>query len=152
MSLLDLFIALHVAGAICWVGGGTLVHIQASMVFGGENQAGKTAMVQTMAGLGPRFFVPAELVTIVFGIATLLKADIAFGQLWVIVGLAIFIISMAIGGAIFGPSFERLVKMDEEGEYGSTAYNELLARTMKIMRVDVLLLWIAVAMMVIRPG
>lgn len=152
MSLLDLFITLHVAGAVCWVGGGTLAHVQSSIVFRGTNQERTAGMVETMAALGPRFFIPAELLTIVFGIATLIKAEIAFGQLWVIAGLSIFIISMAIGGAIFGPSFERLVKLDESGEHGSTEYNELLARLMTIMRVDMLLLWAAVAFMVIRPG
>lgn len=152
MTLYEFFLTVHVIGAVSWVGGSTLLQILGTRTLA-ENKPDETRVfVANASYLGPRFFIPISLLTILFGVLTVIEGDISFGELWVSAGLTMFIISFLLGAAVVGPSLDKLVAMDEKGELGSTTYTQTVGRVLITSRIELVLLWAIVILMVVKPG
>lgn len=151
MTLYEFFMTIHVIGAICWVGGGTTLQILGTRTLNSNQPEQKRDFVANTSYLGPRFFIPISLLTIVFGVLTVIEGDISFGDLWVSAGLTMFVISFILGAAFVGPTLDKLHEMGESGELGSTTYQQLIGRVMLVSRIELVLLWLIVVLMVIKP-
>jgi uncharacterized membrane protein len=152
MTLYELFLTVHVVGAICWVGGGTLLQILGTRTINSNNPEQTRDFVASTSYLGPRFFIPISLTTVVFGVLTVVEGDISFGDLWVSAGLTMFVISFILGAGVVGPSLDKLVEMDENGELGSTTYTKTLGRVLLVSRIELVLLWAIVVLMILKPS
>jgi hypothetical protein len=152
MTGYDLLVAAHVAGAIGWVGGNTYLQIAGRRILNRHKADEMQGFVGDLAWLGPRWFIPVSLWTIIFGVAAAIDGPWGFGDPWISAGLTMFVISFLIGATYLGPQTEKLVVIGEEQGVDSPAYTEKIGKILFASRIELILLWVIVFMMVTKPG
>lgn len=148
MDFYTIFKFLHVLTAIAWVGGG--LTLLASNIFSirSKGEAAVLNSLETMNGLGKLWFVPASLLTVIFGaVATTLGG--LWGDFWVILGLAGFGWTFLTGLLFIEPRGLQIAKMLEAG-----CQAEAIAAGRKLLSIakfDYTVMVIIVADMVLKP-
>lgn len=148
MDIYSIFKFLHVLTATAWVGGGLTLLAFNMLVVRAKGDEALFITLDMMNGLGKTWFVPASLLTVLFGvIATTLGG--MWLELWVILGLAGFTSTFLTGLLILEPTGR---KIGEAMAQGRT--DEALAagqRLMRIARFDYTVILVVVADMVLKP-
>lgn len=152
MTLLELFVFAHVAGAIGWVGGNTIIQLQGTRTVNNGTGAEIQSFVESLLYLTPRWFIPIGIWTVAFGIAAAVEASYPFGDFWISAGLTMFVISFLIGMLYLGPQSERVEKLGEGEGTDSAAYAEAVKKLIFGSRIELALLWVTVFVMVVKPG
>jgi len=152
MTTYDVLVAAHVVGAVSWVGGNTLLQITGTRVAKRHNPDELEGFVGDLNYLTPRWFIPVSLWTVVFGIAATIEGPWGFGDPWISAGLTMFVISFLIGAAYLGPNSEKLAKIGESEGVASEAYTTQLGKILFASRIELVLLWVIVIVMVLKPG
>ena len=118
MTLYELLLMLHVFSAIIWLGAGmtfTVLLIQARRASDSAKEASYHADIEKLA---PVLFIPASLATFIFGLLSAIEGNWDFGQAWIIIGLAGWLLSFGIGILYFKPESERIAALAEQGDAG----------------------------------
>lgn len=152
MTLLELLVFAHVAGAIGWVGGNTVIQLQGSRTINSGTGDEIQSFVQSLVYLTPRWFIPVSIWTVAFGVAAAVEASISFGDVWISAGLTMFVVSFLIGMLYLGPQSERVEKLGESEGPDSAAYAANVSKLLFASRVELALLWLTVFVMVVKPG
>ena len=108
MLLYDLLLFLHIAAAIIWIGSGFLLHFLAWRAERADDPKALMAALHDMGALGTVLFVPASLATFAFGLGMVFVGGWAFTDLWIILGLAGYLATFAIGFFILKPRGEAI--------------------------------------------
>src|SRR6476659_6632726 len=108
MTLLELFVFGHVAGAIGWVGSNTFVQLLGTRTINSGSGDEVQSFVESIVFLTPRWFIPVSLWTVAFGIASAIEGSYSFGDFWITAGLTMFVISFLIGLIYLGLQSERI--------------------------------------------
>ncbi|MEX0875045.1 MAG: DUF2269 family protein [Actinomycetota bacterium] len=148
----DIVKFIHILAAVIWVGAGLMLTI-ISLRAGRSTDPTEIVKLGRDAGwLGTRFFVPASLTTLIFGIITVLVGEWSFGDAWIIIGLAGFAISFIIGAGFLGPQSEKIGELaDEHGETHPLVVQHV-KKVLGVTRVDQLIILAVVLDMVVKPG
>jgi predicted integral membrane protein DUF2269 len=149
-----LFKWIHVSVAVFWVGGGVLLTILGLKAEMSTDPNEIVTLARWAGWVGERLFAPASGVVLAMGIAMLIHGGdpiIAWGKVWVIVGLIGFAVSTVIGIGVLSPQAKRIAALSDEK--GPTAPETLAAvrRILLISRFDVAILLIVVADMLTKP-
>ena len=97
---------LHVAGAICWIGGGVVL-LFLGLIAGRQKDATKQlAIIGYVTELGTLWFIPASLATVIFGLAVATVGGL-WSSAWVILGLVGFAVTFCTGNFILKPTADR---------------------------------------------
>ena len=152
MDAYDLYVTLHVAGAVVWVGGNSMVAILSARKIKRNRPEELESFVSDLTYLTPRFFIPVSLLTVAFGVVSVWKGPFEFSDPWVGAGLTMFIISFLIGAAYLGPQVEKMDELSEAGGSASDEWNERLHRVLIASRIELALLWLTVIVMVVKPS
>lgn len=152
MTLLELLVFAHIAGAIGWVGGNTYIQIEGTRTVNGGTGTEIQSFVQQLVYLTPRWFIPVSIWTVAFGIAAAIEASFSFGDFWITAGLTMFVISFLIGMLYLGPQSERIEKLGESDGPDSAPYAENVKKLIFASRIELALLWLTVFVMVVKPG
>lgn len=152
MSGYDLLVFLHVSSAIVWLGAGFVLAV---LVFGAERagERGREAGYhRDVAWLAPRLFIPASVGTLALGILVVLDEEAwSFDQLWIAIGLAGWLVSFGLGFFYFRPEGERIGELAAQHGPDYPELNRRLHRLNIIDRLQLVLLFVLVADMVIKP-
>jgi uncharacterized membrane protein len=151
MDLYGILQFVHVTAAVLWVGGATLFHLLGERVFVSDDPARVQAYLDDAEHLSKRFFMPASISVLLFGIITTIKGDIGFEEPWIVGGIAGIVVSIGLGAGLIGPTSARL------GQRMATSGldDEIRAGLMKIRnfsRMDLVILLVVVFLMVTKPG
>ena len=95
---------LHIVSAVVWVGGGFALML---LALRGERANNIDVMLQSMRAtgeLGNRLFAPMSMLTFVFGFV-MCWFWVGFSDLWVIIGLAGYLVTFTVGMTVFNGSF-----------------------------------------------
>lgn len=152
MDTYEIFLLFHIAGAICWVGADTYLFISSRRVLARDDGNEIRGFMSDVSYLGPRFFIPVSLVTVVFGILTVIEGPWGFDEPWISAGLTMFVISFLMGAGYVKPRVEKLDAMGEAGDVAAPEYRTLVGKVLLASRIELVLLWAIVAVMVIKPG
>ncbi|SRR5712691_2337054 len=128
MTRYELFLFLHIAGVIVWLGAGTTVAVLSQRV----------PISEHAEWLGPRVFAPASLGSLAFGLALVFEGDWTFEPLWIQLGLGAFALSTLLNVTIRLPLLRRNPP-DRDRKLAALA------------RVELAVLYLAVADMVAKP-
>lgn len=149
MDYYSLFKFLHVASVIIWLGAGfalVMLGVAADRIRSNE-QFGR--VIENMAFLSPRLFIPSSLAALIFGaIATYLAWSLSY--LWIWIGLAGFAATFATGILVAAPRSAALTKVIAAGGYSDAMVasgKELLT----ILKFDFVMLFVVAADMVFKP-
>ena len=144
----SVFKFLHVICAIAWVGGGLTMLANSIVATRTKGEIETLRTLAIMDGLAKVWFVPASMLTLVFGAITA-----TFGGLWmdawVLLGLAGFASTFITGIAIFEPVGKQIGQLVAAGQV-----DEALAKGRFLMRIgkfDYTVMLVVVADMVFKP-
>lgn len=149
MDLYLLLKFLHVAMAIVWVGGASILTLLLVILMKrGDDQASLTAM-SYMGLLGNRVFAPVGGVTILSGLVLAWLGG-WFPMAWTLLAPAIVACTFVLGATVLGPTGERIVKLWQAGDTAGamTASRKL----MRLVALDLGAQWAIIALMVMKPG
>ena len=140
---------LHVAAAIVWLGGGFTLMLQGLRADRAGDIAGTVQAMRATADLGNRLFLPASMLTLLFGLI-LCWFWVGFTDLWIILGLCGFAASALIGSLIFKPTADRMAAIIARDGVTEGALVEG-RRILHIAKFDYAVMLIIVADMVLKP-
>jgi hypothetical protein len=148
MDVYTIFKFLHVMAALAWVGGGMTLLVSSILAVRDHGELAAIRAGGTTAALGKRWFMPASLLTLVFGAVTTTLGGF-WGELWVIVGLAGAATTFLTGLLFVERLGRRMGALMAEGrESEAVATGRTLLRVGKF---DYTVMFLIVADMVLKP-
>jgi uncharacterized membrane protein len=147
----SLFKAVHVLGAVIWVGGGVSIMIHAIRGQRAYKPEDIVTVAKQAAFMGEKVFAPVGLITFLMGIAMMINTSWGWGHFWIVAGLVGYASTFIVGIAILSPMAK---KIDESAEKNGPTHPETIAlieRIMLIARFDVAVLMLVVLDMVTKP-
>ena len=151
MTWYEFFLFVHISMAVIWVGGGLLLQILALRVMGTRDDARLAAFAGDAEVLGMRVFAPSSVLLLLAGVGLVLNADWSWSEPFIAVGLVVWLISFVAGIAYLGPSSGR-IKAEISANGMSPRAQKLIGNTLRYSRIELVLLWIVLFMMVVKLG
>jgi putative copper export protein len=97
-TLYDWLVFLHVLAAMVWLGGGVMLAVTATRVLRDPTPGGVARFSGNLRVVGPLVLAPATVAVLGLGVALVLDTEaLDFGQLWVQLGLGLFVGAFLIG-------------------------------------------------------
>ena len=150
MSWYELLLFLHVAMAVIWVGGGLVLQLFAYRVSLARDPARSAALGKDIEWIGTRIFVPSSLLAFLTGVLMVVESDLwRFRHSWIAISLLLYAITFFAGLLFFGPESGRIGALSAEG---SPAAGPRMARLIFLTRLDLVLLFLLVFVMTVKPG
>lgn len=147
----ELFLFLHVAAAIIWLGAGFTLDL---LVYRGErsrDRGAQLAVYMHMEWLATRLFIPSSLAVLLFGIVLVADSPWSFSQLWIVLGLIGYLVSFGMGIGYFKPEGERIGAIVEEKGPDAPELDARIRRLNAFGRFELLVLFLVVVVMVAKP-
>ena len=152
LTAYKLVLALHILGAVVWVGGGftaQLLGLRATRSQSPERQAG---FAQDISVIGQRAYIPASLVLIGSGVWLVHDGRFGFGTAWVTIGLAVWVASFLAGATFLGPQSAKLARDIQAAGISSPQAQRRLRGIFLYSRIELVFLLVVVVDMVLKPG
>jgi uncharacterized membrane protein len=142
----------HIAAAIVWLGSGVAVQVLAFRANRAEDPARMVTIAHEAEWFGMRIFLPSSLTVLVLGIILTVDGPWDFGQTWIILALIGWGLSFVTGAAFLGPESGRIGKLLAAEGPESPAVQARIRRIFLISRIELVLLYLIVLDMVVKPG
>jgi uncharacterized membrane protein len=111
VSRYEFLLALHILGAIVWIG--AAVSVQALAIR--ADRSGEPEQMRKIADdaewLATRLFIPASLSVLILGILLVLDGPWKFSQTWILLGLAGYAFSFFVGLLFISPESGRIARL-----------------------------------------
>ena len=151
MTWYELFLFLHISMAAIWVGGGFYLQMLALRVLGSKDEARIASFAGDVEVLGMRVFMPSSLFLLLTGIGLALNGDWDWSEPFIGVGLLVWLVSFVAGIAYLGPTSGK-IKTEMQAGGATPRAQELIGNVLRYSRIELVLLWIVVFMMVVKLG
>ena len=152
MSRYEFLLALHILGAIVWIG--AAVSVQALAIR--ADRSGEPEQMRKIADdaewLATRLFIPASLSVLILGILLVLDGPWKFSQTWILLGLAGYAFSFFVGLLFISPESGRIARLLEEHGAAHSEVQRRIRRIFNVSRVELVVLVLVVVDMVVKPG
>jgi uncharacterized membrane protein len=150
MEFYPLIKFLHVLFVITWLGGGFVLVLLGLKAQRANSGAELIDVIMHVVYLSNRVFVPAAVLALIFGVTGVI-INWSFGDLWVQIGLAGFVLTFLNGAVVMRPRADRVkATIDREGPSPSAI--DQSRQILRIAQFDYVMLYIVVADMVIKPS
>jgi uncharacterized membrane protein len=146
----QLLLYVHIVSAIVWVGGSFYVQLLAIRVSRSDDPAEIPRLARHVEALGNRAFVPAAALLFLSGLAMTSQAW-GFGQTWIVVSIALWVLSAVAGAVYLAPRAKRAARLFETEGPASVAGLALIRRMFLVSRLELLSFAVVVALMVFKP-
>lgn len=146
-----LFKAVHVIGAVIWVGGGLTITILAMRAERSRAPDEVAAIAKQAAFVGERVFAPVGLIVFLMGIAMVINLHWGWGTTWIVIGIAGYVITFLTGVLVLGPQSKRVGELIDTKGTEAAETQAAVQRILLIARVDIAVLLLVVADMVLKP-
>ncbi len=148
----EIYLACHVIAATLWVGGDitlTTLGLRYERLNDGPTLA---VLGKVGTWIGTRVYTPTLFVAFGFGVALMTKADLDWGQFWVVFGIVGWSIAAAVGVGFVGPELGRIAETAEKYGPESPEARRRVKRLFMIFRFDTALLILIVIDMAAKPS
>ena len=151
MTSYELWLFLHISAAIVWIGGAVAAQVFGVLAKRAGDPARSAAFGQDMAFIGPKVFMPAALVVLVTGVLLTEDGNWPWSEPFVWLGLVGWTLVAFTGFAYLTRAMKGVgARIAAEGP--SPALGAEMNRLVLIGRVLVLVLFVVVFVMVVKPG
>jgi uncharacterized membrane protein len=148
MDFYTIFKFLHVLTAIAWVGGGMTLLASSIVTMRTQGDEAVLKSLETMNSLGKIWFIPASLLTVIFGaIATTLGG--LWGDMWVVLGLVGFASTFLTGLLFIEPKGRQVATLIEAGNMQAAIAEG--RKLLNVAKFDYTVMLLIVADMVLKP-
>jgi uncharacterized membrane protein len=153
MTWYEFLLFFHIAMAVTWVGGATMIQFFALRAM----QATDSMKVAEFGGdvewIGKRVLTPSAALAVVSGVLLVIDAEFwGFGDDWIVIGIVLFAITFLAGTLFFGPESGRLGKLVAAEGPTSPAVMARLQRLIALSRADLMLLFLIIFDMAVKPS
>ena len=152
MTLYDFLKFLHVLFAATWIGTAVQQQFAAARAQATGDPAKVAEFADDAEWYGKRLFAPVSGLTALMGVLLVIESGWEFTDTWIIIGIALFIVSTVIGAGFLSPESGRIRDVVREKGLDDPQVKARIARINTIVRIDFALLVLVVADMVIKPG
>jgi hypothetical protein len=152
MTRYELLVFLHVTAVIVWLGAGALTDLLWFRAERARDPLELRKMGELQEWLAPRLFIPASLSALVFGVLAAWEGPWTFGELWIVLGLAGFAFSFVAGLLFLKPQGEKMKDVVMQHGPTSAEAQRHARRLLVVARIQLLVLFLAVADMTIKPS
>lgn len=144
----------HVLSAVVWVGGACTLQTFAIRINGTGDGARMATFAKDAEFVGNAIYLPSSIILLVSGIFTIHESGGAwsYDQTWVQMGLAMILVSIAIGAGFIGPQAGRIARTIEQGGLDSPEAKRQINRIFLVSRFELALLLLVIFDMVVKPG
>jgi uncharacterized membrane protein len=142
----------HIGAAIVWIGGAFVLQFVAARTIGGGDPLRLVAFTRDVEWIGNRVLLPSALIVIVVGFLLLWDGPWDLGMTWIWLALVLFAISFVLGVALFTPESKRIGNQIEAEGPESPSVQARIARLIRLTRIDLVILFAIVYLMVAKPG
>ena len=151
MDFYELLKTLHVLAAVVWVGGAATTQVYAMRANRATEPERMVNFSSDAEWVGTRVFLPMSLILVASGFGMIGDASLDF-DLWIIFGLAIWLVSAGVGSAFLGPESGRIANIVAAEGPASPNAQARIQRIFLISRIELVLLLLVVIVMVTKPG
>lgn len=128
MVLTQILIFIHVLAAIMWIGG-VIMHLALMGLATRDGDPDMQLKLLSLDGrLAPIIYIPGSMLLIITGVVMVLNFGASFGEPWISVGIAVWLISFVIGVSFYAPQGKKLGAAVEAGGPGSPAAQAIIKR------------------------
>lgn len=152
MTLFELYKTIHVLAAVAWVGAVIFAEVHAYWVTKRNTPQDFGHFVDFQSWVGFKYFPPLTLLVLASGILMVIESGYNFSQAWIIIGLVLWTVSVAIGAGFLGPQSIKIQEGMKAGGPPDSALQERINKVQFAARADTVLLIVIVINMVIKPG
>ena len=147
----DLFLYVHIVCAVIWVGGAVYAQLLALRVDRSPDPSELPRLARHIEVIATRVFLPAAVLLFVAGTVMTLQAW-SFGQAWIAVSVALWVVSAVVGAVYLGPRVKRAAELFEAEGPTSQAGRELIDRLFMVSRLELIGFAVIIALMTFKPG
>ena len=152
MRLDQLLLTVHLLAAATWIGAALALQVIATRMGPSSADAVVDGFALDAEAVGKTLFAPAGIVLLVTGIALVVREDLSWGEPWIVLGLAAFVVVGGVGGAFLIPEARRIAALAREPGHDPHEIRSRTRRRFLVARIDLLVLVLAMGDMVFRPG
>ena len=149
MDWYTIFKFLHVASAVCWVGGGVIMMYLGLLGERAKDVDAQMTVVKQTASLATTWFIPASLATVVLGIITATIGGL-WSEAWVVLGLLGFAATFSTGFFVIRPAADTIAKLETEGKRDLAMGHG--KKLLQVSKFDYVMLFTVIADMVLKPA
>jgi len=151
MTLPQGLLLVHLLVSTVWLGGGLSVAAVALRAVRSGDPVRMYAVGAEVEWFGSRMLMPAASLTLVTGVAlTWLTAS--FGDLWIVLSLGAFAVSLVLALVFLGPRPGVLARLAAEHGPTATPVQARIRRHFLYNRIEIAILLAVLAVMVLKPG
>jgi uncharacterized membrane protein len=142
----------HVGAAIVWVGGAAMIQFFALRATARNEPLGLVQFTRDAEWVGNRVMLPSALTVVVLGFLLIWDGPWELSQTWIWLSLAIFAVSFLLGLLVLTPQAKKVGNLIEAEGPESPSVHASISRIFLISRIDLVLLFAIVFLMVVKPG
>ena len=147
----QLLLFVHIVCAVIWVGGAFYAQLLAIRVSRSPDLSELPHLARHVDFIGTRVIGPAAILLFVAGVGMTLQAW-SFGQTWIAVSVALWVLSVVMGAVYLGPRVKRAAELFEAEGPTSVSGRALLDRLFLVSRLELISFVVIIALMTFKPG
>ena len=152
MEWYEFLLFVHIAMAAIWVGGASMIQFFALRAMKATNPERMVEFGEDVGWISQRVLTPAALLAVVSGVWMVIDSDFwGFGDDWIVLGIILFAITFLAGAGFFGPEAGRIGKLVEAEGPASPLVQARLTRLLALSRADLMLLFLIIFDMAVKP-
>lgn len=148
----DLLLTLHILAAATWIGAALAVQVIGARMRPSTPDEVVDHFAVDAETIGKALFGPAAVVLLVTGVVLVVNEDLEWTSAWILAGIGAFVVALAVGVAFLIPEGRRIAELARTPGHDPAEVRVRARRRLLVARVDLLVLILAVADMVYRPG
>ena len=148
----DVLLTLHILASATWIGAALALQVIAGRVRPSTPDLVVAELAVDAEAIGKTLFGPAAIVLLVTGAALVEREHLGWTDAWVLWGIGALAVAGAIGGSFLIPEGRRIAQLAREPGHDPAELRNRTRRRFLVARADLLILVMAVADMVVRPG
>ncbi len=152
MTFYELLKTIHVLAAVSWVGAVVVSQVHAAWVAKRNRPEDFGHFVDLQSHLGKGYFPILAVITLAAGIGMVIESGWNFSDAWIAIGIALWILSVAIGAGFLGPQSIKIQEGLAAGGPPDAELQQRIERVKFVSQADTAILVLVVANMVIKPG
>src|SRR6188472_4042249 len=108
----NVLLYVHIVCGVIWVGGAVTLQVLGILASRSKDSTDLPRVGRYAEFVGSRVFIPASLILFIAGVVMVLQAW-NFGQLWVALAVALWIVSALTGAIYLGPTAKKVGQLFE---------------------------------------
>lgn len=148
----QLLLTVHLLAVASWIGGAVALQVLGARLGPSTDGAVVDRFALDAEAVGKTVFGPAGALVLLTGAALVVRQDLSWTEPWILLGLGLLIATGAIAGVYLIPEARRLAVLAGVPGHDVEEVRLRSRRRLRVARVDLTLLVVAVAVMVFRPG